>query len=61
MVLDSFAGSGSCGRAALTLGREFIGIELDSGWCEVARAACAKPHASRVLRPAVDPMQCDLF
>lgn len=35
-ILDPFAGSGSTGRGAVLGGFDFIGIELDSDFCEIA-------------------------
>ena len=50
VVLDAFAGGGSCGRAALLAGRRWIGIEKDTEWCASAAAALAKPHRTQVRR-----------
>ena len=36
VVLDAFMGSGASGEAAVKLGRQYIGIELDSKWVERA-------------------------
>jgi len=36
-VLDCFMGSGTTGVAALNTGRDFIGIEKDPGYFEIAR------------------------
>ena len=46
MVLDCFMGSGNVGRAALALGRSFIGIELAEHWHSIAcqRIAAAQPQ-----------------
>lgn len=35
-ILDPFTGSGSTGVAAVQMGREFIGIERDSGYFDIA-------------------------
>lgn len=37
VVLDPFAGSGTTLKAAKDLGREFVGIEQNPEWCDVAR------------------------
>jgi DNA modification methylase len=36
-VLDPFCGSGTTGVACMQTGRNFIGIEIDAGYCEIAR------------------------
>lgn len=41
LVLDPFAGSGSTGCAAMSEGRRFVGIEIDRGYTELARARVA--------------------
>jgi DNA modification methylase len=47
IVLDPFAGSGTTGVAAILEGREFILIEQDDGYCEIARARIAAARASK--------------
>ena len=41
VVLDPFCGSGSTGMAAVELGHEFIGCELDPAYVEIAEARIA--------------------
>ena len=43
VVLDPFMGSGSTGKAALLEGFEFIGIERDAEYIEIARARIKQP------------------
>ena len=40
-VLDPFCGSGTTGVACVQTGRNFIGIEIDPGYCEIARRRIA--------------------
>ena len=42
VVLDPFMGSGTTGKLAVKLGREFIGIELDEGYFEIAKKRIKK-------------------
>ncbi len=41
VVLDPFMGSGTTGMGAIMEGREFIGVELNEGYCEIARRRVA--------------------
>ena len=41
-VLDPFMGSGTTGVACVQTGRNFIGIEIDPGYAEIARARIEK-------------------
>lgn len=50
IVLDPFMGSGTTGKAAIALKRDFIGIELDPKYLELSQKRIAK-----VLPPAVFP------
>jgi len=51
LVLDPFAGSGTTCRAAKDLGREFVGIERDPKWADVARVRCGlTPNDPSVVR-----------
>jgi len=40
-VLDPFCGSGSTGMAAVELGHEFVGCDLDPNYCEISKARIA--------------------
>ena len=41
-ILDPFMGSGTTGVACVQTGRRFIGIEIDPGYADIARARIAK-------------------
>ena len=41
-VIDPFMGSGTTGAAAKRLGRNFVGIEINSEYCEIARKRIEK-------------------
>ena len=45
-VLDPFMGSGTTGVAAVMEGREFIGIELDAGYFEIAKGRIEAAQAA---------------
>jgi len=51
VVLDPFFGSGTTGAAARRLGRNFVGIERDPGYAEIAarRIAAVRPHPANAL------------
>ena len=50
VVLDPFFGTGTTGAVARMLGRDYIGIERDPGYCRIARARLAKILDSTALR-----------
>jgi site-specific DNA-methyltransferase (adenine-specific) len=52
VVLDPFTGSGSTGRGAVLEGFNFIGVELDPGYCDIARARIAEAAKEPALIPA---------
>jgi site-specific DNA-methyltransferase (adenine-specific) len=49
LVIDPFMGSGSCGEAALRLGRNFAGCDLSDRALKTARARLATLGAEVVL------------
>ena len=42
LILDPFCGSGTTGVACVQTGRRFIGIEIEEGYADIARARIAK-------------------
>lgn len=59
-VLDPFAGSGTTGVACVQTGRNFVGIEIDERYCEIARRRIAEAEGIGGL---YDPkrMESDLY
>lgn len=49
MILDPFMGTGSCGIAAKKLGREFIGIEIDKHYFDIAKNRIEKIQEQETL------------
>jgi len=58
LVVDPFCGSGSVGVACVLEGRDFLGIEREPEWCEVARRRIAEAQAQGTLdlSAATDPL-----
>ena len=57
IVLDPFLGSGTTAVVATRLGRQFVGIDCNSDYCEMARrriAAGAKPMLETRAKPLFD-------
>lgn len=50
IVLDLFMGSGTTAVAAKRCGRNFVGFELNSEYCEIIQRRLASPEAERVER-----------
>jgi len=45
LILDPYCGSGTTGVAAMRLGMRFLGIEISSAYCDIARARIAEAAA----------------
>ena len=64
-ILDPFMGSGTTGVACVKLGRKFIGIEIDSGYFDIAckriRDAYAQPDMFVEQSKPEPPKQLDLM
>lgn len=58
LVMDPFTGSGTTGAMAVTTGRDFVGIELDPTYFEVAKKRIKKAESqanSGLYSPAAPP------
>ena len=54
LILDPFCGSGTTGVACMQTGRNFIGIEIDPGYADIARARIAKAEAQARQLPLME-------
>ena len=71
IVLDPFMGSGSTGKAAMYEGFRFIGIDLDSEYCQIAEARIqfalnekdktSKPKEKKPKQPPTDSNSASLW
>jgi site-specific DNA-methyltransferase (adenine-specific) len=63
VVLDPFMGSGTTGVACMRLGRQFIGVEIDDGYFEIAcrriQAAHAQPDMFVQSQPEPEQLTLD--
>ena len=50
-VLDPFMGSGSTGKAAVLEGFDFVGIELDADYMQIAEARIKQAHTGQPFTP----------
>lgn len=58
LVLDPFVGSGTVGKVAQSLGRDWIGIELNTDYCEVARKRIDQAgRQGKLFEPQPQPKQ----
>jgi site-specific DNA-methyltransferase (adenine-specific) len=57
VVLDPFMGSGTTGQAAVRLKRQYIGIESDEKYYQVAKAAVQKVQLQLLERPTLHKSQ----
>lgn len=52
-VIDPFMGSGTTGLACRMEGRDFVGIELDAGYFEIAKRRIERAQLPLILEPIV--------
>jgi len=61
VILDPFAGSGSTGVAAMMEGRDFIGIEIDPDYCEIAVRRMPRQRSLwQITAPPGEPQQGEM-
>ena len=61
LVLDPFMGSGSVALVAKKLGRDYLGIELNESYIEIAKERLQSVEIPLFEAPGVMPEQLDLF
>lgn len=61
VVLDPFLGSGTTGKAATTLNRKFIGIELSENYMKIARSRIAASQRSLAFAGNPIALQEEIF
>jgi DNA modification methylase len=57
-VCDPFMGSGSCGVAAVRMGRTFTGIERERKYFDIACERISRAQAQGTLLPPDPPREC---